>query len=348
MQQKKPEHKPESMMMKGQKLIVPKCCRDEGRGFLVLVVAIFVCSTQWLWLRAAGMLGRPAATSKQDNQGEHDKRTVLPKYDPAGSNYSKPPLWFIWLGPEPMGAIHRSAIASCRKFNQDSFDVVTVGSEDLQSSKESLGFSLHPAFHLLDPVQKSDYLRFELLHHHGGIYLDADVFCFRSFEGFLQALRGKVVGGGSLNFPGNPNNNMLGPFMKNSTYTMACQKALWEHMDGLEPRLHQCAQEHPDGHGGIKYPKIIKANGKQLCGTKWGEVIDFNKPRTRAAYQQGVLVQTFKRCSPASAVGHCDVFHLGCAGHINCSDLSTCWKNKLLRDAQLCTNESSYELNLKS
>lgn len=69
-----------------------------------------------------------------------------------------------------MSLLHESAVESCRKFNQNVFEIRVVKDVDLLDALSSLGFDLHPAFHLLDPIQKSDYLRQELLHHHGGIY----------------------------------------------------------------------------------------------------------------------------------------------------------------------------------
>lgn len=256
----------------------------------------------------------------------------------------KPPIFFIWLGTRPLEGIYEAAIDSCRRMNSDHFDIRIVTDEDLVNSTASLGFELHPYFHLLDPVQKSDYLRQELLHFHGGIYLDADVFCARPLQFTLDMIQrpndtntSKPVGGGSPHLPrGDLNNNMLGPYLKNSTYTRDTHRGLWKRLDELKEKLEQCKKDHPDGNGGIAYPaRVMYGNG--LCGTKWGVMIDFNMRRTRQAYANGELVRTFQKCDDKSIAGSCDLLHISCAlGRNQCHDpVKACQKTPILKEANL-------------
>lgn len=103
------------------------------------------------------------------------------------------PLFIIWLGDRNLTGLHAAAVESCRRTNADHFDVRLIRNEDV----DNLGFPLHDLFYLLDSVQKSDYLRQELLHHHGGFYLDADVFCIQPLHKSLEIFKDThVLGGG--------------------------------------------------------------------------------------------------------------------------------------------------------
>lgn len=268
-------------------------------------------------------------------------------FNPNTSNPSN--IFFIWLGNNPLGEIQAAAMDSCRKMNENDFTITIVRDADL----ETLGFELHPLFRLLDPVQKSDYLRQELLHFYGGIYLDTDVFCMRPLAPTLDRIIGQtqegndqqqaVVGGGSPDLPyGDLRNNMLGPNLKLSSYSNATHEALWKQMDKLTDKLNQCAVDFPDGAGGIAYPAHI-GHEKQLCGTRWGVMIDFNMRRTRQAYKQGTLVETFERCEGNSNKA-CDLLHIGCAkrhGRL-CKDRKfLCRRMPLLRKTNLCTGDTT-------
>lgn len=311
-----------------------------------LIICLLLCTLQagaivLLFPTATMRTPRPSLETKRakSNSIHHSAADGTDKStDDQPTNSSKPPMWFVWLGSNPLRGLHRAAIESCRKHNQESFDIRIVRDQDLTDSSTYLGFDLHPMFHLLDHVQKSDYLRQELLHYHGGIYLDADVFCLQSLAHTLDMVRSdgnKPIGGGSPG-EGTFNNNMLGPFVKHSSYTTATHQELWSVMDQLRPTLLQCAKDHPNGMGGIEYPRQIKHNF-QLCGTSWGVLIDFNKGRTREAYESGWLAKTFERCSPRSTLGSCDLLHLGCANSgRDCDDPdSMCPQYPILRGAGL-------------
>eukprot|EP00854_Cymbomonas_tetramitiformis_P000274 gene274-507_t len=88
-------------------------------------------------------------------------------------------IWQIWLGREAPSRDVALALQSCDRLHRNTnLSVQIIGDDDLQSYLEPL----HPAFYLLDRVEKSDYARIELLQRYGGFYLDADVVCARSLD----------------------------------------------------------------------------------------------------------------------------------------------------------------------
>jgi len=315
--------------------------------FVVLTLALLVVVERFgLTDRRANKLGFASGTLRAKQRQQQSNSTVNHQPPPHNNN-EKIPMWFVWLGSNPLKGVHLAAIESCRKHNQETFDIRLVRDEELAHPSSLLGFDLHPMFHLLDHVQKSDYLRQELLHFHGGIYLDADVFCLKSLAHTLDKIRPqkegnatKPVGGGNPSETDRNNNNfgnnMLGPFLKNSSYTTATHNELWTIMDGLEDQLLQCAKDHPDGKGGIAYPQHIK-HDFQICGTPWGVLIDFNNERTRQAYDAGLLVKTLEECRPDSEPSSCDLLHLGCAfSQRDCHDpKSLCPEYPILKKAGL-------------
>ena len=188
--------------------------------------------------------------------------------------FELPPIFFVWLGNIAIETrpLQQGAIESCRKLNEGVFEVKVITDDDLLSPMEKLGFELHPSFHLLDKVQRSDYLRLELIHNHGGIYLDTDVFCVRPFARHLAIFEEEnVLGGGAASrAPKNLRNidwSNVGPFLPNTSYTKAAHKSLWEHADGVQPKMEECAEEYPDGNGGIAWPEEIRFSRSGLCGT---------------------------------------------------------------------------------
>lgn len=219
------------------------------------------------------------------------------------------PLWMVWLGSKIKG-FHKSCWESCLRVHEHTnVEVRLVTSNTISDWIPSL----HPSFHLLDNVAKSDYLRAELLYLYGGIYLDTDVTCMRSLEPVWNVLTGKVVGGGSP-LTKNLNNNMLGPFLPRSHYVSQWHHRLHKHMDTIAPKLEACAKKFPSGGGGIAYPTPILV-GFSICGFNWGYAIDFEKKFARKAYKDGILVRTFKVCTgQGGKQDNCDVMHRGCAG----------------------------------
>lgn len=77
-------------------------------------------------------------------------------------------VFVVWFGP-PM---NENRLAGLRSIQETvGVDVVVIDENSLEDWIDP-DIPLHPAFHLLTAVQKSDYLRCYLLHVHGGGYAD--------------------------------------------------------------------------------------------------------------------------------------------------------------------------------
>jgi Capsular polysaccharide synthesis protein len=188
-------------------------------------------------------------------------------------------IFSVWIGndasPPP---VIQAAMQSCHDAHKDDdrLEYRVITNEDLRDSTK-LGFELHPSFWLLDNVERSDYLRGELLHHHGGFYMDADMLCLRSFSAIL--LNGFIAGAAQDRtkygeWP-SVSQNAFGPFKPKSELTTAWHTSLMKAMDDITPALQECAAQYaPDP---IPYPSSRKY-GTSMCGTTWGQIIDFCKP----------------------------------------------------------------------
>lgn len=255
-------------------------------------------------------------------------RRTLSTSDPPDDAWwhgQKLTIFTVWIGkdasPPP---VIEAAMQSCHNAHKDeenlSYRVIT--NDDLKDSKK-LGFELHPSFWLLDNVEKSDYLRGELLHHHGGFYMDADMLCLRSFSNLL--LNNFVAGAAQDRTKYGPwpsvSQNAFGPFQPQSELTTAWHTSLMKTMNDITPKLQQCAARYaPDP---IPYPSSRRW-GTSLCGTRWGQIIDFCKPiwkeYTKVRQQFG---HDLSMCDgdgrhlgwdDYGILEKCDVIHLGTSG----------------------------------
>lgn len=234
--------------------------------------------------------------------------------------------------------LHQAAMNSCIRANKGDFTVRLVTDEDLQEAPQRLGFTLHRSFHLLDAPEKADYLRAELLYHHGGFYLDTDVFCLRSMSRTYEAAAG-------FEAAGDWNVAILGPFRPQGRFVGKWHELLMQKMDEITPRLEACAAKWPDGNGGIAYPARV-VEGANCCETTWGEVIDFIVPTSESFSQTGYFGKGLELCRldfshdmpEDSADKPCDVIHASTAriafdlAELPAAEL--CDKFQILREAE--------------
>lgn len=232
-------------------------------------------------------------------------------------------IWIVWLGSRPMPLLHKAAVDSCRRAaagREGAFIHRLITDADLRNAPSRLGFALHDGFVLLDLVQQSDYLRAELLYHHGGFYLDADIFCLHSLGRAYNMSHGYEASGASAepkhNIPTELvlENNALGPFKKHSAYAHAWHIALHEKMKLEMPKLANCLATYPNGHGGVKYPEQLIC-GQNQCGFEWGAFIDINKHGAWSLNQRGYFGKALKLChlEKWKPEQYCDVVHAGAA-----------------------------------
>jgi len=87
---------------------------------------------------------------------------------------------FVWIGP-PMPDRVKVAIDSWRYFHPDYtikiWDDAAVESIDWISEKFKHNFSIAASY-----SEKSDYIRVQVLYNFGGIYVDTDFICLKSFD----------------------------------------------------------------------------------------------------------------------------------------------------------------------
>ena len=186
-------------------------------------------------------------------------------------------VWRVWVGPSALRPLQEAALRSCARDTDFPTRLVTDG-----DIPQLLG-KLHPGFHLLDPVQKADYLRCELLHKFGGFYLDLDVFCLRSLRTAYDASQGFDASGATLRSEYVKRgaglvieSNAMGPFRPNTTYTRAWRAALLRKMDSSLTQLQACAAQSPDGHGGVAYRSYLQAV-RNRCGFEWAAMMTMKR-----------------------------------------------------------------------
>jgi len=225
-------------------------------------------------------------------------------------------IWTIWIGDDVIPPpIIQAAMQSCRNVHaaEPNLFYHVITNDDLHT----LDFDLHPSFWLLDNVEKSDYLRGELLHYHGGFYMDADVLCLKSFPLLNNFAAGAAQDRTHYGPWPSVSQNALGPFQAQSPITTAWHDLLMSTMDELTPGLNACAQEYAPEP--IPYPTPRKY-GTSMCGVPWGGIIDFVKPIWLQFYEKQQLGHDLSMCDVYGRhLGwdndkKCDIVHLGTAG----------------------------------
>lgn len=91
-------------------------------------------------------------------------------------------VWMCWTGSNPLPPHLRLCMQTVERNSGLSVILVTPGNvADFVPDP-------HPGYQFLHLAHRADYLRCYLLHHYGGIYLDADTICLRSLAGLFDLL----------------------------------------------------------------------------------------------------------------------------------------------------------------
>lgn len=107
----------------------------------------------------------------------------------------------IWLGPDPFPKEYERYQRSWLS-RHPGWELRLWAEDELPGDLER-----KEAYERLrQPAERSDVLRLELLHRHGGVYLDADLECLRSIEPLLDGVRFFCA----YNDPGRVNNAIIG------------------------------------------------------------------------------------------------------------------------------------------
>ena len=256
-------------------------------------------------------------------------------------------IWQVWLGDDPPEVVN-FAHQSCKDVHSNSrLRVLLLTRAELSNFLPTL----HPSFDLLDRVEQSDYLRIELLHHHGGFYLDADVICLRSLEHLLDDLQYWNASGARnrVDYPPLQKRGVstvfsqctLGPVRAGCLQTASWHRKLMQIMDRLTPALQECHSEYV---GKIPYPLPRKV-GTSICGVKWGELIDHINPELWRLESNGSVGFGMSLCDELGrGLGFddespCHVVHIGLAGQYSVSHnwtKQTFCQIKVFSNTELC------------
>lgn len=106
----------------------------------------------------------------------------------------------IWLGSKPCP----SELIQSWKTMHPGWRHILWTEQNLFSLTNQAHFDACPS-----PVNKSDFLRFEVLHKYGGIYLDADSYCLRPMDDLLshpsftvyENVKAKLIANGTVALP---------------------------------------------------------------------------------------------------------------------------------------------------
>ena len=91
-------------------------------------------------------------------------------------------LHFIWIGDE--SKIPSKCITTWHDMNPD-YEVKVWGNNEVQSVNWKNYRQLNDMIIKMDWAGASDVMRYEILHEHGGIYVDADSYCIKPLEDWI-------------------------------------------------------------------------------------------------------------------------------------------------------------------
>ncbi len=79
-------------------------------------------------------------------------------------------IFVVWTGDNEITPARRKSLNLIRSTNPES-KVILVTPDNLDDYIVP-GYPLHPSYVKLSYIQRSDYMRAYLMHHHGGVYMD--------------------------------------------------------------------------------------------------------------------------------------------------------------------------------
>ena len=101
-----------------------------------------------------------------------------------GESYIPKIFHFVWIGP-PMPNRVKIAIDSWRYFHSDY--EIKIWDNDSISDLEWTNYNFKSGFlEAISYAEKSDYIRAQALYNYGGVYVDSDFICLKSFDPILN------------------------------------------------------------------------------------------------------------------------------------------------------------------
>jgi hypothetical protein len=134
-------------------------------------------------------------------------------------------------------------VDSVRLHNAESFSVVLLTPSNLTTFVADI----HPAYEYLSYVHRADYLRCEVLHQRGGIYLDTDTLCFSNLR-FWQDLIGiyDIVNYDGARWREVFGTSVFGPTRPNSNLTREWSSRLRQRLDARYDALRRAREADPN------------------------------------------------------------------------------------------------------
>lgn len=190
----------------------------------------------------------PAPTLTRPTAGE------WPTVDAQGRVFA----WFCWTGDNALPEYLQLCIDTFARRAASSYCVRLVRASDVE---EVLGGPPHPAYQSLSLVHKSDYLRCELLHRHGGLYCDVDTICWSDLHSALHVELGTegcaaVTADANILFECGLN---VGLFRRGSYLTRCWRRALHARLDARLPALRAFRDENDDPReDGLEWNEVLR------------------------------------------------------------------------------------------
>jgi hypothetical protein len=133
-----------------------------------------------------------------------------------------------WTGENRMPAYLELCLETVRKYNAKDFEIILITPDNLTHYLTDI----HPAYQYLSYVHRADYIRCEILHQRGGIYLDMDTICFRNLQRWYDKIQDYDI----VNYDGRPwgeifGISVFGPTRRHSVLTRAWSEEMRKHLD---------------------------------------------------------------------------------------------------------------------
>ena len=128
----------------------------------------------WLTRRRAWKKAEPTVAPVIDAGLRAYSGRVPPRAEPAEAEdlaHAPARIFCLWTGENAMSENRRRAMAELRRLNEPEVEVVLVSPDNLDEWVVK-HHPMHPSYHDLSLIHRSDYLRAYLMHHHGGGYSD--------------------------------------------------------------------------------------------------------------------------------------------------------------------------------
>lgn len=152
-------------------------------------------------------------------------------------------IWACWTGKNKIPDYLKLCHDTVKKYNDPFYNVILITPDNI----DQYVTKFHPAYEYLSYVHKADYLRCELLHTYGGIYIDMDTICFRDLRNiFDYSYNNSVIGYDGSRWKEIWGMSVMGPIKPGTIYTFKWYNKLHQVLDNRLSDLKKFRQENPN------------------------------------------------------------------------------------------------------